>query len=92
MYVDCGTLWPETDFFSCAELGGSGFYVSQEYYHNSTTNETTWDRPSAPAPVPAPRAAPPLPSKPSGTVLLIPFRRYMDGNPGIHLVVRTYTF
>lgn len=35
----------------------------QEYFHNATTNQTTWDRPTAPA---APKAAPPLPSKPSG--------------------------
>ena len=39
--------------------------VRQEYFHNATTNQTTWDRPSAPA---APAAAPPLPSKPPGTI------------------------
>ena len=38
-------------------------YFVQEYFHNATTNQTTWDRPTAPA---APKAAPPLPSKPSG--------------------------
>jgi len=36
---------------------------AQEYFHNATTTQTTWDRPTAPA---APKAAPPLPSKPSG--------------------------
>ncbi|CAN0149313.1 unnamed protein product, partial [Ectocarpus sp. 12 AP-2014] len=36
----------------------------KEYFHNATTNQTTWDRPTA-APA-IPKAAPPLPSKPSG--------------------------